>query len=96
MRLRQVDRLPQASAAAAGVGKRRAGRGARRAELYGYASDPQESRRIDAQEPEVRKRMAGLARAYLEEEPASWGDAPEIELDDAQLQQLRALGYELE
>ena len=75
---------------------RSAGRGARRAELYGYASDPQESRRIDAQEPEVRKRMTGLARAYLEEEPASWGDAPEIELDDAQLQQLRALGYELE
>jgi hypothetical protein len=40
--------------------------------------------------------MVGLARTYLEEAPASWGDAPEIELDDAQLQQLRALGYEVE
>ena len=40
--------------------------------------------------------MMDLANAYLEQEKASWGDAPQIELDDAQLQQLRALGYEVE
>jgi arylsulfatase A-like enzyme len=72
------------------------GRGARRAELYKYESDRRESRRIDAAEPEVRKHMMELASAYLEQEKASWGDAPQIELDDAQLQQLRALGYEVE
>ena len=75
---------------------RSAGRGPRRAELYEYAADRRESRRIDQDQPDVRRRMVGLARTYLEEEPASWGDAPEIELDDAQLQQLRALGYEIE
>ncbi len=75
---------------------RSAGRGARRAELYKYESDRRESRRIDAAEPEVRKHMMELANAYLEQEKASWGDAPQIELDDAQLQQLRALGYEVE
>jgi arylsulfatase A-like enzyme len=75
---------------------REAGRGPRRAELYAYASDRQESRRIDNEEPEVRERMIGLAQAYLESEAPAWGDAPEIELNDAQLQQLRALGYEVE
>ena len=75
---------------------RSAGRGARRAELYKYESDRRESRRIDAAEPEVRKHMMELANAYLEQEKASWGDAPQIELDDAQLQQLRALGYQVE
>ena len=75
---------------------RSAGRGARRAELYKYESDRRESRRIDAAEPEVRKHMMDLANAYLEQEKASWGDAPQIELDDAQLQQLRALGYQVE
>jgi len=75
---------------------REAGRGPRRAELYAYASDRQESRRIDNEEPEVRERMIGLAQAYLESEAPAWGNAPEIELNDTQLQQLRALGYEVE
>ena len=75
---------------------REAGRGARRAELYSYQPEQQETRRIDTEEPEVRRRMIELAQAYLESEPALWGDAPEVELDDAQLQQLRALGYEIE
>jgi len=75
---------------------RSAGRGARRAELYKYESDRRESRRIDGAEPEVRKQMVELAQSYLEQEKASWGDAPQIELDEAQLQQLRALGYEVE
>jgi arylsulfatase A-like enzyme len=75
---------------------RTAGRGARRAELYEYATDRLESRRVDADQPDVRQHMVELVRSYLNEEPASWGDAPEIELDDAQLQQLRALGYEIE
>jgi len=75
---------------------RAAGRGARRAELYEYESDRREARRIDAEQPEVRERMMGLAQSYLDQEPASWGDAPEIELDDAQLQQLRALGYDIQ
>jgi arylsulfatase A-like enzyme len=75
---------------------REAGRGPRRAELYSYQPEQQETRRIDTEEPEVRRRMIELAQAYLESEPALWGDAPEVELDDAQLQQLRALGYEIE
>jgi arylsulfatase A-like enzyme len=75
---------------------RSAARGARHAELYAYASDSTESRKIGVEEPETRKQMIDLAQAYLEEEAPEWGDAPQIELDDAQLQQLRALGYEVE
>ena len=75
---------------------RATGRGPRKAELYEYESDPREARRIDTQEPEVRQRMMNLAQEYLDQEPAPWGDAPEIELDEAQLQQLRALGYDIQ
>ena len=72
------------------------GRGAQRAELYDISSDKYESRNIIRQEPEVRARMTKIAEEYLASTPPEWGAAPEVELDPAQLEQLRALGYQVE
>jgi arylsulfatase A-like enzyme len=75
---------------------RAAATGPRRAELYDLASDPREQRDISGEQPEVRERLLTLAENYLERPGPEWGDAPDVELDEAQLQQLRALGYDVE
>jgi arylsulfatase A-like enzyme len=75
---------------------RAAATGPRRAELYDLASDPREQRDIGDEQPEVRERLVALAEGYLERPPPEWGDAPDVELDEAQLRQLRALGYDVE
>jgi len=67
-----------------------------RVELYDVSDDRYESRRIDEAEPEVRSRMVKLAQEYLESTPPEWGTATEIEIDEAKLRQLRALGYDIE
>ncbi len=66
------------------------------AELYDLASDPREQREIGAEEPEVLGRLRALAEAYLERPPAPWQTAPDVELGEAELEQLRALGYAVE
>src|SRR5262245_58700861 len=65
-------------------------------ELFDHASDPREQRDIGAEQPEVLARLTALATAYLARPPAPWKSAPEVELEDAELQQLRALGYAIE
>ena len=65
-------------------------------ELYDLASDPREQREIGAEQPEVRERLLALAEAYLERPPAPWQTAPDVELGEAELEQLRALGYVVE
>ena len=45
--------------------------------------------------PEVLARLQAFVDEYLEQPPAPW-EASDVELDDAQLEQLRALGYEIE
>jgi arylsulfatase A-like enzyme len=67
-----------------------------RGELYDRASDPREQRDIAAEQPEALARLTALANAYLERPPAPWKTAPDVELEDSELQQLRALGYEVE
>jgi arylsulfatase A-like enzyme len=62
-------------------------------------------RRVDAKEltnvidgnPEIVEKLRQAARSYLDESPKPpWGnDAPTVELDEMQLNQLRALGYEI-
>jgi arylsulfatase A-like enzyme len=64
-------------------------------ELYEIASDTYEQVEMGEEAPEVRERMLALAKQYLEQTPA-WKNSPEVELDEAELQQLRALGYEVE
>ncbi len=65
-------------------------------ELYDKAVDPREQNNIGEAEPEVLERMLALAEGYLLRPPPPWGPAPEVELDEKQLQELRALGYVVE
>ncbi len=63
--------------------------------LYNRSSDPREQVDVGEDEPEVLARLQAFADEYLERPPAPW-QASEVELDDAQLEQLRALGYQVE
>ena len=45
--------------------------------------------------PELANKMKSLAETYLLFPPPSWGGAQTIEIDEMQLNQLRALGYQL-
>ena len=66
----------------------------RLSELYDKTQDPKEQFNLAGQEPEVLAEMNAAAGEYLESRPPPWGDeTPMLELDEVQLQQLRALGY---
>jgi len=62
-------------------------------ELYDRSVDRMDQQDIGDSKPEERDRLMALAEDYLQRAPASWGSAPEVELDESQLEQLRALGY---
>jgi arylsulfatase A-like enzyme len=62
-------------------------------QLFDSERDPLEQRDVLAERSEDAARLRGLADAYLASEPA-WSTAPPtLELDEVQLNQLRALGY---
>jgi arylsulfatase A-like enzyme len=63
--------------------------------LYDRSNDPREQVDVAEDEPEVLARLQGFVDEYLERPPAPW-KASDVELDDAQLEQLRALGYQVE
>jgi len=65
-------------------------------ELYDHEADPREQHDIAAEQPEVAARLREEAEAHLESDPAPWGEASVVELDDMMLNQLRALGYKIE
>jgi arylsulfatase A-like enzyme len=66
----------------------------KRTELYDKWADPREQRNIAHKEPEVTEALKERAVAYLNSPAPPWGDdAPSIEIDEMQLNQLRALGY---
>jgi arylsulfatase A-like enzyme len=68
--------------------------GAAQEELFDRRADPLERDDVLDEHPEVAGRMRELARAYLEPRPAPWGvETPTVELDEMELNQLRALGY---
>jgi len=62
--------------------------------LFDASRDPAELVNRADDEPEVLARLREEAEAYLEAEPA-WGVAPTRELDEMELNHLRALGYAL-
>jgi arylsulfatase A-like enzyme len=63
-------------------------------ELYDKSSDPAEQRNVVALHPDVTQNLTRVAREHLESPLPPWGDdAPRIELEDMQIDQLRALGY---
>jgi arylsulfatase A-like enzyme len=63
--------------------------------LFNRTNDPTEQNDVADDEPEVLARLQGLVDDYLARPPAPW-QASDVELDDAQLEQLRALGYDVE
>jgi len=63
--------------------------------LYDRTNDPREQIDVGDAEPEVLARLQAYADAYLKRPPAPW-KASDVEIDDAQLEQLRALGYDIE
>jgi arylsulfatase A-like enzyme len=66
----------------------------KRSELYDKQEDPREGQDVAAEQPEVTKALNDLAIGYLKSPPPPWGgDAPTIEIDELELNQLRALGY---
>ena len=66
-----------------------------REQLFDARDDPRELRDLAAEEPEVLERLRTAADDYYETEP-TWGDAPTREIDELELNLLRALGYQIE
>ena len=64
--------------------------------LYDVESDRVESVNIAKASPGILNTLRATAAEYLEQPPAFEGGAPEIELDEMSLRQLRALGYSIE
>ena len=63
-------------------------------ELYDLARDPGEQRDLRADRPDETARLRAIAAGHLQGKPA-WGTAPQLELDEMELNNLRALGYKL-
>lgn len=68
-----------------------------REELFDSSKDPHELKNVLREHPEVAEHLRSVVRAYLEDSPdPPWGDAaPPLEINEIQLNQLRALGYEI-
>jgi arylsulfatase A-like enzyme len=65
-------------------------------QLYDRIEDPQELRDVADANPEVSERMMLELRSYTASEPESWAaDARPVALDEMELKQLRALGYDI-
>jgi arylsulfatase A-like enzyme len=63
-------------------------------ELYDKLQDPREQLDIAADRPEVTEELNEMAVGYLGSPPPPWGsDTQTIEMDEMQMNQLRALGY---
>jgi len=70
--------------------------GKQEAQLFDAESDALELHDVLEEQPEVAERLRGLARGHLEKPPAPWSDEVRtLEMDEMQLNQLRALGYAL-
>ncbi len=79
------------------VGARAEGRVAEvREELFDRSADRDELDDVSQEHPEIVASMRASAIRYLETPPDPWGvETPQIDLEELQLNQLRALGYEI-
>jgi hypothetical protein len=69
--------------------------GSRSEQLFDASDDPRELRDLAAEQPEELARLRAAADSYYETKP-SWGEAPTREIDELELNLLRALGYQIE
>jgi choline-sulfatase len=65
-------------------------------ELFDRSTDPYEQVDLAEERPEVLERMTKLAEDYLARPNADWAGAADVEIDPKELEQLRALGYQVE
>ena len=65
-------------------------------QLFDARTDPAELTDIMLDQPEVAARLAKLAAEYLKQKPPWKEAAPNLEMDEMQLNQLRALGYKID
>ena len=66
------------------------------AELFDQREDPLELQNVLEEHPEVAKRLRERAMDYLENSEVPWEEGnPHVELDEMQLNLLRALGYQV-
>ncbi|MEZ4281492.1 MAG: sulfatase [Myxococcota bacterium] len=71
-----------------------AARDARVEWLFDGAEDPEERKNLVESRPEVASELRALADAYLEQTPPAWaGETADVELDEREAAELRALGY---
>jgi arylsulfatase A-like enzyme len=70
--------------------------GAGTPELYDRSVDRYEQKDLASERPEVLARMSKLAEDYLAKPPASWSGGPDVEINPQELEELRALGYQME
>ncbi|MEZ4331400.1 MAG: sulfatase [Myxococcota bacterium] len=62
--------------------------------LYDASNDPAERENVIEENPEVASELRQVAEAYLEQKPPDWAGAPRnVELDEKEAAELRALGY---
>ena len=61
-------------------------------DLFDRSDDPEELRDRSADQPEILEHLRKVADEYLESKPA-FGAAPARDVDQLELNQLRALGY---
>jgi arylsulfatase A-like enzyme len=64
-------------------------------QLFDSKDDPREFRDRSADDPETLAKLRAVAEDYSAKKPA-WGDAPTREIDELELNLLRALGYKIE
>jgi arylsulfatase A-like enzyme len=63
-------------------------------ELFDREEDPREREDVSAAQPERLQALFSAAEAYLARPAATWAaSAPEVKLEEDELEQLRALGY---
>jgi len=65
-------------------------------ELYDRSTDPYEQIDLASDRPELLARMTELAEDYLAQPPAVWSGGADVEIDPQELEQLRALGYQVD
>jgi len=64
--------------------------------LYDKVEDPMEQVDLASERPEVLARMTKLVEDYLAQPLAEWASDAEVEISPEELEQLRALGYQVE
>ena len=67
-----------------------------RLELFDHAVDPLEKKNVASEQREVVAELSQEIRDFLAQPKTQWSEAPEVEIDEMRVQQLRALGYVLQ